>query len=128
MKTTAAAESGIKHDGDKPRLDLIDPYATEQIAHVLSFGARKYAEHNWRGGIKMSRLLGAAMRHLMARLRGEKYDLESGLPHLAHLGCCVMFALWMDEFRPDMDDIWKPGDPAPGSIVHDITEEELAGE
>jgi hypothetical protein len=121
-------DRGVKFDGGKARLDLIDPYAIEQIGHVLAFGARKYAAHNWRGGIQMSRLLGAGLRHLLARLRGEKYDIESGLPHLAHLGCCVMFALWMDEFRPDMDDIWKKGDPLPGSLVVDTTEEQVKGE
>ena len=28
---------------------------------------------------------------------GEKNDLESGLHHLAHAGCCLLFMLWLDD-------------------------------
>lgn len=100
-------EAGQKFDSEKPPVDLLDTYALEQTALVLAFGARKYAAHNWRGGIRFSRLIGAAMRHLMAINRGEDIDPESGLPHAAHASCCVMFLLWMMENRPDLDDRWK---------------------
>jgi len=100
-------EAGQKFDSEKPPVDLLDTYALEQTALVLAFGARKYAAHNWRGGIRFSRLIGAAMRHLMAINRGEDIDPESGLPHAAHAACCVMFLLWMMHNRPDLDDRWK---------------------
>jgi hypothetical protein len=99
---------GWKFDHDKPPVDLLDPYALEQIALVLEFGRRKYAAHNWRKGIGFTRLLAAAIRHAFALLRGEDLDPESGLPHAAHLGCCAMFLIWMMENRPDLDDRWKP--------------------
>lgn len=95
---------GRKHDGGKPRMDLLDRHALEQIAHVLGFGAEKYAAHNWREGIQFSRLTAAALRHLHAFNDGEDIDPESGRPHLAHLGCCVMFLLNMAHTRPDLDD------------------------
>jgi len=98
---------GIKHDQDKPRMDLLDNKAMEGIAKVLSFGARKYAAHNWRGGIHYSRLMAAAYRHLGAINDGEDLDSESGLPHIDHLGCCVMFLSNMMKTRPDLDDRWK---------------------
>jgi hypothetical protein len=101
-------ESGQKLDTDKPPMDLLDRYALEQIARVLDFGARKYSHHNWRGGIRYSRLIAAAMRHLTAYNDGEDTDPETGLSHIAHLGCCVMFLLWMEKQRPDLDDRWKP--------------------
>lgn len=106
--TSAPQESGEKYDGEKPPVDLLDPYAMEQIALVLAFGAEKYHRHNWRGGIRFTRLLAAAMRHSFAILRGEDTDPESGLPHAAHLGCCAMFLIWMMKHRPDLDDRWKP--------------------
>lgn len=97
---------GVKFDGDKPRMDLLDPYAIEQLSRVLTFGARKYAAHNWRKGIRKSRLLAAALRHLFAYLRGEDQDPESGLSHAAHAMCCCMFLLGL-EHRADLDDRWK---------------------
>jgi hypothetical protein len=102
------SSSGVKHDQDKPRMELLDPLALEGLAAVLTFGAKKYAAHNWRGGIAYSRLLGAALRHLLAIIRGEDTDPESGLPHVDHLGCCWMFLSNMMKMRKDLDDRWKP--------------------
>ena len=96
----------IKFDGDKPRMDLLDACAIEQLAQVLTFGASKYASHNWRKGISKSRLLAAAFRHLFAYLRSEDKDHESGLSHVAHAMCCCMFLLGL-EHRADLDDRWK---------------------
>lgn len=95
---------GSKWDSDKPRMDLLDPLALEGLAKVLTFGAKKYAAHNWRGGISYSRLLGAAMRHTFSIIRGEDIDPESGLPHVDHLGCCWMFLSNMMKTRQDLDD------------------------
>jgi len=102
-------KQAIKFDSDKPRMDLIDGEALEELARVLDFGARKYAENNWRKGIKLSRLLAASMRHLTAIMRGETYDQETGLQHAAHLMCCAMFLIWTIKHRQDLDDRWKPG-------------------
>lgn len=85
---------GRKQDGGKPRLDLLPPRAITEIGKVLEFGARKYAPDNWRKveGWRW-RYSGAALRHLFAWLGGEPNDPESGLHHLAHAGCCVLFLL-----------------------------------
>lgn len=97
---------GMKFDSEKPRMDLLDHYAVEQLAMVLTFGAKKYAAHNWRNGISKSRLIAAALRHLFAYLGGEDNDPESGLSHVAHAMCCCMFLLGLDG-RADLDDRWK---------------------
>lgn len=99
--------AGIKHDQNKVRVDLLDPLALEGLAAVLTFGAQKYAAHNWRGGISYSRLFGALLRHLFAIIRGEDNDPESGLPHIDHLGCCWMFLSNMMKTRKDLDDRYK---------------------
>lgn len=99
---------GVKHDQDKPPMYLLDPEFLEGVAKVLGFGADKYNAHNWRNGIKYSRLISAAYRHLGAINRGEDIDAESGLPHVYHLGCNVMFLSAMMGHRPDMDDRWVP--------------------
>ena len=97
---------GIKFDQGKPRMDLIDPTAMNELAKVLTFGAQKYAAHNWRKGLHKSRLLGAALRHLFAYLGGEDKDPETGLSHAAHAMCCCMFILGL-EHRTDLDDRHK---------------------
>jgi len=87
---------GTKHDTDKaakPSLSLLPTQPLLEIARVLDFGAAKYAAHNWRAGIDNSRLLDAALRHILANNEGETLDPESGLNHLAHAGCMILFAL-----------------------------------
>lgn len=87
--------SGTKHDEGKLRMELLSPDALNSIAEVLNFGASKYADHNWRKGFAWSRLLGAALRHLTAWANPyiSDKDEETGLSHLAHAGCCIMFLL-----------------------------------
>ena len=100
---------GNKFDEGKPRLDLIDPLAIEGLAKVLTFGAKKYASHNWRGGISYSRLAAALLRHMFAIMRGEYIDKESGLPHIDHVGCCWMFLShsMKNERLHKFDDLYK---------------------
>ena len=96
----AAAPSlsaGVKYDSGKPRLGLIPPYAERAIAEVLTFGANKYADDNWRkvdNGQK--RYIDAALRHINAYRSGDINDDESGLHHLAHAVCCLMFIMEFD--------------------------------
>lgn len=106
-KKTKIRARGIKLDQGKPRMDLLDPYALIQLAWVLTYGAVKYAAHNWRNGINISRLVAAAQRHLAAFNSGQTLDPETGLQHAAHLMCCAMFIVWTIKFRPDLDDRWK---------------------
>lgn len=92
--------SGVKYDSEKPRVDLlIDgcPLAIEAISQVLTFGAKKYSDHNWQkveGGEQ--RYKAAMMRHVLASTKGEKVDSETGLSHLAHAACCVLFMLELE--------------------------------
>lgn len=99
---------GIKFDQNKPRMELLDPYAVEQLALVLTYGATKYSDHNWRRGLSKTRLIAAALRHLFAYLRGEDRDGETHLSHAAHAMACTMFLLGL-EHRADLDDRYKEG-------------------
>lgn len=96
---TKPLTEGIKHDGNKAPFDLISVPFLEQIASVLAFGAKKYEAHNWRKGLKYSRVFSALMRHLWAFWRGETNDKETGLPHLAHAACCLMFLMHYESRR-----------------------------
>lgn len=100
--------SGVKHDQGKPRLGLIATKFLWGLARVLTFGAIKYEAHNWRKGFAYSRLYDALQRHLTAWNDGEDLDPESGLNHLDHAACELMFLREMVEARPDLDDRYKP--------------------
>jgi hypothetical protein len=104
VKGTTLMEQGSHKDDGKPRVDLLDPDALLGLSRVLSFGCEKYAAHNWRGGIKFSRIIGSILRHLFAIMGGEDIDLESGLPHIDHLGCDWMFLSYYMKKRKDLDD------------------------
>lgn len=86
----------IRHDQNKTQWDLLPMEAIEPIVKVLEFGAAKYSANNWRvgEGFKFSRVLNSMRRHLYAYIKGQDNDPESGLPHLAHIGCNVMFLLY----------------------------------
>lgn len=99
--------SGIKHDQGKVQAELLSPIAMLEIAKVMSFGAGKYNEENWRQGIAWKRVLGAAMRHLFAYLGGQDKDPETGLSHMAHLGCCAMFILEYEVTHKELDNRHK---------------------
>ena len=87
------SNDAIKNDQEKIPLDLLPPESLEEIGKVLHFGAKKYAAHNWRKGMNWSRLIAASLRHIFAFVRGENNDPETGLSHLAHAGCCILFLL-----------------------------------
>lgn len=78
------ATSGVKHDHGKPMVSLVRPEFILGVAEVMTFGANKYGRFNYRHGMDHSRLMDAALRHLMADLAGERLDPESGLPHIMH--------------------------------------------
>jgi hypothetical protein len=99
--------TGIKHDQEKPDMSLLSSIALVEIAKVMTFGKRKYSANNWRGGFMWSRVLSAAMRHLVAFIGGEDKDPETGLSHLAHLGCCVMFLLEFETTHKELDDRYR---------------------
>lgn len=102
-----SAPTGIKHDQNKPDMSLISSIAITKIAEVMTYGKIKYSANNWRGGFIWSRPLAAAFRHLYAYLGGEDKDPETGLSHLAHSACCLMFLLEFEDTHPELDDRYR---------------------
>lgn len=89
--------AGMKYDADKPRMDLLlgdMPRALIEVGKVLTFGADKYSPGNWiHVENAEQRYRAAGMRHDLALSMGEQLDSETGLHHLAHEACCVLFRL-----------------------------------
>jgi len=106
-----AAGTALKFDQNKLPLNLLSTEAMNQRPAVLAFGEQKYAAPNWRSGFACSRPLAAAMRHITAFNNGEDCDPESGLSHLAHAACCIMFLLEFEKTHPHLDDRYKPNLP-----------------
>lgn len=84
-----------KSDAGKNRLDLVFPILIEEVGRVRTYGTQKYGDsENWKTiDNPIQRYTAAAMRHFEAFRKGEFYDSESGLPHLAHCACNLMFLL-----------------------------------
>jgi len=83
-----------KFDSGKPRPELLPSAALLEISKVMAFGAKKYGDNNWReGGFDWTRIMGAMQRHLLAFNDGEDLDPETGLSHIAHVGCNALFLL-----------------------------------
>ena len=88
----------MKQDHGKNRWDLLPIREVEQGVEVLTAGSIKYSDDNWKAVVaeKPGRYWAALFRHITARLKGEKLDPETGLPHLAHALCCLWFLMWND--------------------------------
>lgn len=101
----------VKFDSGKTDWSLMPFEAVEEINKVLEFGAKKYAAHNWTqgDGFRYTRVLNSLFRHLFAWSRGEDKDPESGLSHLAHAGCNIIFLLYYNRYkdRYNNDDRFK---------------------
>jgi hypothetical protein len=80
---------GIKHDQHKIRPSLIImgfARALQEVGEVGTFGAAKYSDDGWVNVPDGERRYTDAMlRHLLKEAEGEICDLESGLPHAAHV-------------------------------------------
>ena len=104
---------GKKYDSSKPRMYLLPPKAVVEVSNVLTFGAEKYDEENWRKLDNLqNRYTGGALRHIFAHLDGELKDEETNYSHLAHAICCLLFKLEIElekdckEERP-RESVWS---------------------
>jgi hypothetical protein len=101
---------GMKYDQGKLRYSLIPTRATQGMAEVLTFGAKKYAPNSWQTVPNgKARYLDALIRHLEAYRAGEVYDKESGIMHLAHLLTNTAFLIHLDDTALVQDPLQEVG-------------------
>jgi hypothetical protein len=90
----AGITEGVKYDKEKLRWELLPLKPIIDVVDILSYGATKYADENWRYVEPFEdRYYAAAMRHITAWRLGEQIDEESGKHHLAHAMCCLIFLM-----------------------------------
>jgi len=95
---------GRKFDGGKLRYGLLPPLALKETVKVLTFGAEKYEPDNWQiVPDSKRRYFDAMQRHIWSWKEGEIDDPESGIHHLAHAMCCLMF-LYEHDVKYSIDD------------------------
>jgi len=89
---------GKKYDNDKLRWSLLPLGALQDVVKVLEFGAKKYAPDNWKYVDQAEeRYWNAAMRHIVAYKLESPADSETGLSHLAHAVCCLLYIQQLDK-------------------------------
>lgn len=96
---------GVKYDTGKLRYDLIPLSARKALATILTYGAEKYDDHNWRRGMRYGRVIASFERHWNAWREGETVDpieqpngvTGTGLPHLWHALCNLVFLIEYEE-------------------------------
>ena len=102
-KAEGEAEAMRFNDG-KVEWSLVDFKSLEPMVRVLEFGAQKYAKHNWKQGMDVTKMMESLLRHSFSFLSGETEDQESGISHIGHIMCNAMFIQWMLENKPERDD------------------------
>jgi hypothetical protein len=122
-RKTIAGEGGLHRDGIKPRFsDYFAPDLLWHCGEIVAENCRKTPEYpegkypdmegglnNFKGGIRVLKLLDSIWRHLLKVLMGEDLDRESGRPHIAHMICDLAMTYWMVRYRSDLDDrLWTP--------------------
>lgn len=91
-------DSAKKFDGEKNRMELIPASAIEALGRAMTYGSRKYDDHNWANGFEWDRLVGSLLRHMNAWRAGQDLDPESGLSHIDHvLANAAMLAAHIEE-------------------------------
>ena len=95
--TSDVITDGYKHDGGKLRLDLVPAELIEAVGTVMTHGAEKYGEGNYRK-VEPKRYRAALMRHICKWLNNPfGKDADSGLPHIWHIACNVAFLIVLDK-------------------------------
>ncbi len=96
MSSDRKNESGqlVKELSGKLDWTLLPLEALEGAVAVLEFGATKYSRDSWKQ-VPASDYRAAAMRHRVARQAGEEFDKESGLRHIDHELCDLIFERWL---------------------------------
>jgi len=76
----------------------------EELAKVFTKGAEKYAERNWEKGMSWQSVLASLERHKEAFKKGEDYDKETGLLHMAHVAWNALALVSYYSIYPQGDD------------------------
>jgi len=104
-ESQTATTGGRKFDQGKLQYGLIPPTALKETVKVLTAGAIKYDKYNWQKvPDAQDRYFDALQRHLWDWKSGQQLDSETGINHLAHAVCNLLFLLERDLYT---EEEWK---------------------
>jgi hypothetical protein len=103
MKKTKS-RLAMKESKGKVPVELVPAQFIIDVAAVLQHGAKKYEQYDWAKGLPWSQTYGSALRHLLLWYRGEDIDKESGLNHLAHAACNILFLMTWSRTHKELDE------------------------
>ena len=90
----------MKFNEGKPKMHLVYTSFMESVARVRQFGIEKHGSSTGWKTTDVIDHIDAALRHITAykswligEAMGEENDPESGLDHLAHAACNLMFEI-----------------------------------
>lgn len=93
-----------KDDSGKPEFELLPFELLSGVNKILQYGRDKYGIENWKkDGFQLSRAYNALFRHMIAFWNGEDIDKESGLSHLDHAMCNLLFMKYHLLNKPESD-------------------------
>jgi hypothetical protein len=98
---TPKANRSLRYNTGKADYSLIPMAAMKEAAHVLEYGATKYAIDNWMKPTNWRVSYACLMRHMSAWQSGEDLDPESERNHLGHAMCNILQMLYMLENHPE---------------------------
>lgn len=98
----------VRDTGGKGRMDLLPMCALIRISRHMEdaimpdpkTGVPHYPERNWEKGLPMHSMIDSAFRHLAKYVDGQTDE-----DHLCAAATNLLMAMWMEEKRPEMQDI-----------------------
>lgn len=129
-------DKGLRYNQGKRQWSLFSFKPFEPMIEVLEYGAHKYSifedkdgkfilgkdisvadskslklissgRDNWKKGFDENELWDSFYRHLIEINAGEEFDKESGLQHLGHLMCNIMFIAYARDRKLDITNLNK---------------------
>lgn len=94
-------ETGAVRDtGGKGRMDLLPMTALIRVSKHMEDALTHYPERNWEKGLPMHSMIDSAFRHLAKYTAGMTDE-----DHLCAAATNLLMALWMEDNKPEMQDI-----------------------
>lgn len=98
----------LRFNSGKTPYQMIPPHLLEDSARVLHHVTTRehnpYPPFNWARGRSWLETYGCNYRHMADWYRGIDLDHETGLPHLAHMICNLLFLTHYSKAYPEGDD------------------------
>jgi hypothetical protein len=88
-------EASLAFKRSKTRWSLFPWEQLQEVGDVFTEGAKKYKDEGWKQ-CDTQLYHDAIIRHVMAYMKGEQKDSESGFDHLSHVIANALILRWKD--------------------------------